>query len=165
MLACFGGHSAAAECLLDAGASLSHTDHQQRQALHCAALRGHAQVVQLLLQRGAARNCTAAAAGGGSLRRSPPLWSCNSAEVLQLLLSAGFDLHEGLQSTGSTCLHVAAQHGYPAPVICLLLRAGVSATALNSSGKTAAQIAAQHGHQLAAALLARAERDDAVRAA
>jgi uncharacterized protein len=164
MLAAFSGHTAAAECLLNAGASLSHTDLQQRQALNCAVVRGHAQVVQLLIQRGAAKSC-AAAASDGKLGRMPPLWCCAHVDTLQLLLSAGFDEHEGLKTKGRTCLHMAAQHGFPAPVVCLLLRAGVSAIAVNSAGHTAAQVAAQHGHQLAAALLARAARDDAVQSA
>jgi hypothetical protein len=42
-----------------------------------------------------------------------------------------------LTMIGITALHVAAAHKYPAPVLCLLIKAGVDRHAENDNGKTA----------------------------
>jgi ankyrin repeat protein len=58
--------------------------------------------------------------------------------------------------TGDTCLHVAATHGYPAPVICLLIKAGADLHAVINEGKTAGGVAHGNGNELIASLLNRA---------
>jgi uncharacterized protein len=83
------------------------------------------------------------------------LMAADTPAAVKLLLAAGADVHH-TTSAGSTCLHVAAEHNYPAPVLCLLIKAGVDMTAVNSAGQTAAQVAEERGHTLAAALLNRA---------
>jgi uncharacterized protein len=85
------------------------------------------------------------------------LMLADKAATLQLLLAAGADVHR-ITSIGNTCLHVAATHNYPAPVICLLIKAGVDLQATNRYNQTAAQLAEQHGRTLIAALLNRAAR-------
>jgi ankyrin repeat protein len=57
-------------------------------------------------------------------------------------------------------LHVAAAHKLTAPVLCLLIKAGVDLRALNDDGETAAEVASSNGNTLAAALLTRAAADN-----
>jgi uncharacterized protein len=83
------------------------------------------------------------------------LMAADTPAAVKLLLAAGADAHRAT-SAGNTCLHVAAEHNYPAPVLCLLIKAGVDMQAVNSAGQTAAQVAEGKGHTLAAALLNRA---------
>jgi uncharacterized protein len=85
------------------------------------------------------------------------LMLADKAATLQAVLAAGADVHR-TTSLGNTCLHVAAVHNYPAPVICLLIKAGVDLQATNRYSQTAAQLAEQHGRTLIAALLNRAAR-------
>jgi ankyrin repeat protein len=59
--------------------------------------------------------------------------------------------------TGNTALHVAVKHKHPAPILCLLIKAGVDLSAVNDLGITAAELASQCGNNLAAALLIRSE--------
>jgi ankyrin repeat protein len=89
------------------------------------------------------------------------LWQWAATDALSAaccgppLLAAGADAHY-VNERGNTCLHRAAAHKYPVPVLCLLIRAGADLQAVNSAGKTAAQVAADSGNALAAALLNRA---------
>jgi ankyrin repeat protein len=83
------------------------------------------------------------------------LMSCKQPAQLNLLLAAGADVHK-TTDTGNTALHVAAKHKHTAPILCLLIKAGVNLSAVNSAGVTAAELAVQCGNELAAALLKRA---------
>jgi ankyrin repeat protein len=80
---------------------------------------------------------------------------CKDPAVLKLLLTAGADV-QAVTSRGNTCLHVAARHGYSAPVVCLLIKAGADLHAANGAGSTAAQVAHAAGHTLIEQLLNRA---------
>jgi ankyrin repeat protein len=80
---------------------------------------------------------------------------CKGTSVTKTLLAAGADVHI-TSSTGNTCLHVAAQHSYSVPVVCLLIKAGADIAAVNDSGDTAAQIAREQSNELLAKLLDRA---------
>jgi ankyrin repeat protein len=80
---------------------------------------------------------------------------CRDAAVLKLLLTAGADV-QAVTNRGNTCLHVAARHGYSAPLLCLLIIAGADLHAVNSEGKTAAEVAHAAGHTLIEQLLNRA---------
>jgi ankyrin repeat protein len=86
------------------------------------------------------------------------LMAADTPAVVKILLAAGADVHRTTDQ-GSTCLHTAAACNYPAPVICLLIKAGVDLQALNSKGQTAAAVAHDKGNTLAAALLNRAAKD------
>eukprot|EP00953_Heterococcus_sp_UTEX-ZZ885_P032567 17001-Heterococcus_DN1.PRE.2 len=137
-VAAVDGHVKFTELLLAAGADYSHTDHNGDTCLHVAAHFSHTALVQLLLEHGAA---ACACCGGG-----PALISCRDTATLKLLLAAGADIH-CTTNTGNTCLHVAAAHGYPAPVLCMLIKAGA-----DHRGKTAEGSAAC-GFKLAELLL------------
>jgi ankyrin repeat protein len=80
---------------------------------------------------------------------------CQDSATLKLLLTAGADV-QAVTSRGDTCLHIAARHNHPIPVLCLLIKAGADLHAVNARGKTAAQVAHEKGHTLIAQLLNRA---------
>jgi uncharacterized protein len=86
------------------------------------------------------------------------LMAADTLAVVKVLLAAGADVHL-TTDLDNTCLHTAAACNYPAPVICLLIKAGVSLHAVNREGKTAAVVAHDKGNTLAAALLNRAAKD------
>jgi uncharacterized protein len=86
------------------------------------------------------------------------LMAAATPAVVKVLLVADADVHR-TTDLGNTCLHTAAALNYPASVICLLIKAGVSLHAVNREGKTAAAVAHGKGNTLAAALLDRAARD------
>jgi uncharacterized protein len=157
-IAAVDGHMRFTELLLAAGADYRHTDHNGDTCLHVAAHFAHTALVQLLLQHGAAavmnrRGCWCPCCGSG-----PVLISCRDTATLKLVLAAGADIH-CTTNTGNTCLHVAAVHGYPAPVLCILIKAGADLHAVNHMGKTAADVAAVCGFKLVEALLLRAARN------
>eukprot|EP00953_Heterococcus_sp_UTEX-ZZ885_P041914 21348-Heterococcus_DN1.PRE.1 len=82
--------------------------------------------------------------------------SCaTQAATVKVLLAAGADVHV-TTSTRDTCLHVAARHSLPVPVVCLLITAGVGLHAVNNHGKTAAQLAYDTGNTLTEQLLIKA---------
>jgi ankyrin repeat protein len=72
---------------------------------------------------------------------------CTEVVTLKLLLAAGADIHVTTDS-GDTCLHKAVKHSYDAPVVCLLIKAGVDLHAVNLKGMTAAQLAHEQGNTL-----------------
>jgi ankyrin repeat protein len=78
-----------------------------------------------------------------------------TVDTVKTLLAAGADVHVS-NAAGDTCLHKAARHGLSAPVVCLLIKAGVNLHALNKKSKTAAQVARQYGNKLIEQLLNRA---------
>jgi uncharacterized protein len=82
----------------------------------------------------------------------------NKAVVVKLLLAAGADVRK-TTLTGNTCLHTPAACNYPAPVLCLLIKAGADLHAVNKEGLTAAAVAHAKGHTLAESLLKRAAQD------
>jgi ankyrin repeat protein len=145
-----------AKVLLDAGADIEHVSSSGHSSLSTAVLGGSADLVQLLLQRGAAID--------GALPLSPPcgkvtaLMACNAPAVVKLLLAAGADVH-AVSSKGYTCLHTAVIHDHSKKVLCLLIKAGVNLAAVDYHGLTAAEIARIKGNHLAASLLMRAARD------
>jgi ankyrin repeat protein len=89
----------------------------------------------------------------------PLLMAASTPAVVKLLLAAGASVHATTAAGGRTCLHVAAAAGYPAAVLCLLIKAGVDISAVDSEGETAAELAHAAGHTLAESLLNRAARD------
>jgi uncharacterized protein len=141
--------------LLAAGAAVTHIDLYE--AVQCK----HTAVVKLLLEYGAAavvneQVASSCACCAGEQR--PLVMASRDAATLKLLLTAGANVFAATHIS-RTCLHVAAVHGYPAPVVCLLIKAGVDLHAVDNSGQTAAQLAHEHGHELLASLLIRAAQE------
>jgi ankyrin repeat protein len=167
-----GGFVEVAKLLLDAGARPAEEDENGMNCYHEAARKaeqGETAMLQLLLE-----HCSSGSSGSGSSSVAAALNShcvsceccgtmtalmlCSDPAAVKLLLAAGSDAN-AVTSTGSTCLHVAAMHNYPAAVTCLLIKAGTDMKALNHSMQTAAEVAHAQEHVLAAALLNRAARD------
>jgi ankyrin repeat protein len=151
------GNTECVQLLLDAGADASIVASKGYTVLHAAASNEqHPQVLQLLLQSGAAvAYINSIASYCDCCRNATPLMWCKQPAHVKLLLAAGADVHL-TTSTGNTCLHAAAAHKRPASVVCLLIKAGVNLHAMNSDRKTAAQVATDCGNTLTAALLTRA---------
>jgi ankyrin repeat protein len=159
--ASMSGDMQCVKLLVEAGADVTQADSAGMSCLHRAVYSKHTDVVRLLIEHGAAaviHRRSASVCGCCCARDACALmWSCDSA-VTKLLLAAGADVHAA-NSKGSTCLHVAAAHGYPASVLCLLIKTGADLHAVNNEGKTAATVAHDSGNELIAALLNRAARE------
>jgi uncharacterized protein len=144
--------------LLDSGASAGR---MSEHALLAAVLSNDLQCAQLLIDSGTdvnATDCTDDELSGAEKRSWTFLMQASTPAMAKLLLAAGADAHRTTAS-GNTCLHRAVMCSHPAPVLCLLIKAGVDLHAVNSKGKTAAQVAQSKGNTLAAALLCRAALD------
>jgi uncharacterized protein len=158
MIAACSGSSNCCAALIAAGANVLHSDARGFTALHVAAMTGGAELVQVLLAAGAdcvMNNQAESCACCGSLTT---LMLAQVPAVVKLLLAAGADATK-TTSTSNTCLHVAAAHDYPVPVICLLIKAGVKIGAVNGARRTAVQVADSKGYRMIAALLSRAAQD------
>jgi ankyrin repeat protein len=85
------------------------------------------------------------------------LIAAQEVAIVERVLAAGASARTA-NNRGNTCLHVAAVHKHPAPVICLLIKAGAVITAVSTDGMTAAEVAHEHGTLLVIALLKRAAK-------
>jgi ankyrin repeat protein len=136
---------------------LLHTDRLGNTVLHIAVRGRQAAVVKLLLEHGAAAmlNTMQYTSLVGERSAIAVFMMCEDTAILKLLLTAGADVH-AVTSSGDTCLHIAARHNLPVPVLCLLIKAGADLRAVNSGGKTAAQLAHNSGNLLIMQVLNRA---------
>jgi ankyrin repeat protein len=159
-------HKGNVECvkaLIAAGADVNNIVSIGYRPLHAAVMRDRAEVVKVLLEHGAAAvlneivhvRCSGDAP---QYESGTALMMCADTAIAKLLLAAGVDVHV-TNDSGYTCLHVAAEHGLPVPILCLLIKAGANVHAVNNEGKTAAQLAHENGHTLIEQLLNRAARD------
>jgi uncharacterized protein len=158
VVAVLSGKLQCTKALIAAGADVNHLSSVGCSSLHMAINCQHAALVQLLLDNGAT-----AAMNSVILLNTledcqhgmTALMMCTTTDTLKLLLAAGADVHIR-NEVGDTCLHTAARHNYKAPVLCLLIKAGVDLHAVDSEGKTAAQLAHDVGNTLIEQLLNRA---------
>ena len=116
-------------------------------ALHSAAVNGHSQIVELLLDAGASPH--AADVYG----KTALYWAAGKGhlEVVKLLLEAGADKDE-TNPAGRTALHFAAKQGH-SEVVRLLLAAGAAKDVADSKGKLPLDLAIDAGSQEIANLL------------
>jgi ankyrin repeat protein len=141
-----------------ADVNLAHIDGQT--SLHLAVCCKQAAVAQLLLERGATAMMDSVLPlvclnGDQCCDELTAQMMRTNAETVKILLAAGADVHVRTEK-GDTCLHAAARHEASAPVMCLLIKAGIDLGAVNSVGKTTAQLAHDGGHTLIEQLLSRA---------
>jgi ankyrin repeat protein len=157
------GYSECVKVLLAAGADISNADNTGVTSLHAASLKNHSVVAQLLLKHGAAAvvNTVARVRCSTSFdcccKGLTALMMCTTVATVKMLLAAGADVHVTTYD-GDTCMHLAARHSLPVPVVCLLIKADVDLQAVNNQGKTAAQIAHDARNTLIEQLLIRAAK-------
>jgi uncharacterized protein len=158
ILASSNGTAQCAKLLLAAGIDTVHLNNEGIGSLQNAVCEENAELLQLLLEHGAAavinQQCLGCACTAGDLTA---LMCADTPATVQLLLAHGADVHIRT-AAGDTCLHIAAKHGHPASVLCLLIKAGADLTATDGNGDTPADVALANGNELAAALLHRAAR-------
>jgi ankyrin repeat protein len=152
------GNVQCARVLIAASADVNHLNSMSVTNLHTAIICGHAEVVQLLLEHGAAtvlNSVVVIKCMSQCCCSVTALMMCAKFDTVKLLLAAGADVHSATHA-GDTCLHVAARHNWTAPMLCLVIKAGTDLHAVNSKGKTAAQLAHDQGYTLMEQLLNRA---------
>jgi ankyrin repeat protein len=124
------------------------------QPLGLAAFFGHADVVNLLLERGAPVN-----AASRNAQRVMPLHSAVAGQhlaVAQALVAAGADVN-ATQTDDFTPLQGAAQNGQM-EMVRLLLQAGADPGMRQRDGQSALDIAREYHHTDVAALLAEGDK-------
>ncbi|XP_027107369.2 palmitoyltransferase AKR1-like isoform X1 [Coffea arabica] len=172
------GHAATAEYLTECGADPSIPSHLGAMALHHSAGIGDTELLKFLISRGVdvdlqsdAGTPLIWAAGHGQQdavrillehRANPnigteddvtPLLSAVAADSLQcleLLIQAG--AHVNVTAGGATPLHIAADHGSPEILECLL-KAGANPDSLDEEGVKPIEVAAARGHRRAVEIL------------
>ncbi len=115
--------------------------------LHIAAEKGYRQIAQMLIKSGANVN-----AGAGSYQGTPLLVACNNgkAALVQFLLDKSADI-QAVDGEKRTALHLAAQRG-DMETVQLLLQRGASVNTQDKSGHTPLQSAMKY-HQAEVAKL------------
>eukprot|EP00953_Heterococcus_sp_UTEX-ZZ885_P002158 1680-Heterococcus_DN1.PRE.4 len=155
------GYLECAKVLIAAGTDVNNSDSYGITSLHIAINKYHSELVQLLLEHGATAIMNdvipvrCAERFGHCCRGMPALMACTTVDTAKVLLAASADVLV-TNDAGNTCLHLAAKHELPVPVICLLIKAGADLHAANNEGHTAAQIAHDKGYTLIEQLLNRA---------
>jgi len=120
--------------------NLEYKDTNECTALYWAAAKGHRDIVQLLLEKGA--NTEAALDYGATALHISA--QNGHPEVVKLLLDNSANI-EATRHTGETALYISAQNGHLA-VVKLLLDQGVNTEATRYTGETALHISACRGH-------------------
>lgn len=117
--------------------------------LHLAAHFGHAEVAEMLLDRGAPVDARSTNAMTNTALHAA--LAGRHLDVTALLLTRGADV-DARQRGGFTALHAAAQHG-DSELVTLLLRSGADPSLATDDGRTALSIAHEQGHAAVADIL------------
>eukprot|EP00439_Symbiodinium_sp_Y106_P049800 s652_g6.t1 len=142
--------AAVARLLLQSGANPKVETSSGDSPLVAAAQKGHIDVVQVLVEFGAATN---------EARRQDgvtPLFAAAQrgfAEVVRFLLDAGAALERPRHDSGATPLYIAAQKGYQEVVKVLAEYGADTDTVALNHGATPLYVAAQNGHESVARML------------
>lgn len=137
--------------LITIGADVNRTDEEGESALIAAACKGHAHVVQVLINAGAEVNAQSKSLYGPGF--TALMWAAHEGyeSVVEILLGAGAE--QNLQTGhGFTALMWAGQEGYH-KVACLLLEHGANVFLVNFDGETALTLAGKKGHDRIVELL------------
>jgi ankyrin repeat protein len=161
MLACHKGHFTVARMLLQhmGGQALKETDNEGKTALHWASIRGHGEVVTLLLGQGAEASSRDASG------ETPIIWACKEGHlgVVQVLLRhVGGQALQEVDEKGGTALHGAALWGH-AEIVSLLLGQGAKASRRDILGRTPLLCGCKNGHLGVVRVLARHMGEDGLK--
>ncbi|GMI14779.1 hypothetical protein TrVE_jg7335 [Triparma verrucosa] len=151
------GNARKVQELLSAGVfvSCSKEGDEGRTALLKAALRGHLEVVQVLVAAGADVNKARTDDGCTPLFMAAQNGHQN---VVQALVTARADLNKATTDTGDTPLYIAAQQGH-LDVVQALVAARADVNKAITDGRTPLWQAAQNGHQNVVQVLVAAGAD------
>ena len=152
--AIFWGRAAVVALLLETKAcDLNQCNHAAESPAYLAALRGHPECLQLLLDAQAPDAPAKCTYHDGYTPLHAAVIS-RSVKCLRMLLDAGFD-PSAQNKYGQTVLHIAASlGGLSLEGVELLLAGGADATLKDERGQTAQRVAQAKGHELVARVLA-----------
>ncbi len=146
IIAATNGYKQHAQLLLENGADVNLSGHDQRTALHCASGSGYEAVVQLLVENGADVNASAHGWTAGLLAAKERHMS-----IVQFLIEKKADVNAG-DCHGRTALHWAAMYGSQA-ILQLLADEGANLNAADRFGGTAFTWAVESMQQAAVQML------------
>ncbi|EHK41615.1 putative ankyrin repeat protein [Trichoderma atroviride IMI 206040] len=146
-LASFFGLEGIVTMLLEDGQNVNAKNEDDWTALHIAATRGHAAIVQLLIDKGASVNAVTDVPDNETSRATALHWAARSGHenVLDILLNNGADI-DLRTGDGETALHWAAGKGHVG-AIALLLNRGADLEAKSVHGFTPLCTAARSGQE------------------
>ncbi|XP_058667592.1 ankyrin repeat and death domain-containing protein 1A isoform X2 [Ammospiza caudacuta] len=149
LLSAWFGHLRVLQILVNAGAKINRVNRNGRNLLHCAAQRGHIQVMEFIMEDledmcvdetdKMDRTAFHLAAEHGQL------------EVVEFLIRLGCS-HSAKDKEENTALHLAAKNGHLS-VLEKIINVGVDLDEKNSEGLTALHLAAEGGHSHCVKLL------------
>ncbi|KAI1235231.1 hypothetical protein IHE44_0002871, partial [Lamprotornis superbus] len=155
LLSAWFGHLRVLQILVNAGAKINRVNRNGRNLLHCAAQRGHIQIMEFIMEDlddvcvdetdKTDRTAFHLAAEYGQL------------EVVEFLIRLGCS-HSAKDKEENTALHLAAKNGHLS-VLEKIIDVGVDLDEKNSEGLTALHLAAEGGHSLCVKLLVEAGAD------
>jgi ankyrin repeat protein/beta-lactamase regulating signal transducer with metallopeptidase domain len=139
--------------LIEKGINVNTKDKEGYTAIYDAAARGHKDVVEFLINKGADINIRVDIDAKNSGLWTPLQTAVrhNQASVVELLISKGASVNTK-DKWGFSPLHTAAKHGYTG-VAEHLIDKGADLNAKNNNGETPLHIAARRNNKLAAELL------------
>ena len=134
------GDLAGVRAYLDAGVDINARDENGSTPLHWAALEGHKDIVELLINRGAEVNATSEIGGWTPLHMAA---SKNHIQVVSFLIKKGADEDAKAIIGGWTPLHWAALEGHK-DIVELLIKLGANINSKDNMGNTPLDLAIQY---------------------
>ena len=134
------GYLAGVQAYLDAGVDINARDENGSTPLHWAALEGHKDIVELLINRGAEVNATSEIGGWTPLHMAA---SKNHIQVVSFLIKKGADEDAKAIIGGWTPLHWAALEGHK-DIVELLIKLGANINSKDNMGNTPLDLAIQY---------------------
>ena len=156
--ACSSGEVDRVKRLLEGGVNTDAMNEDKYTPLHVATMKGHVEVVKLLVKALLAEGLDVDATDVGGF--TPLQYACEQGhvEMVQLLLEAGADFDADMCNDGWPPLHIATEKGH-VEVVKLLVDAGAYVGATDYKGQTPLDVATMKGHSECYLLLAMREEE------